>query len=81
MGGIQLQRNSDATSAIRVQNLVGGPGFEPGASRSRTGRISCPLVSFCVLPVPRMRDTSVTRLLSKPIYTVPRGKRRRLFRT
>ena len=61
-------------------NLVGGPGFERGASRSRTGRMSCPfvsrrflscppvlkltrplcpLVSFCVLLVPRMRDTAV----------------------
>src|SRR6266478_7467743 len=25
--------------------LVGGPGFEPGASRSRTGAMACPLVS------------------------------------
>ena len=67
----------------RVSNakMVGGPGFEPGASRSRTLRISCPpvsrrfrqcpppqlrrplcpSVSFRVLLVPRMRDTSVTR--------------------
>ncbi len=29
----------------RDQILVGGPGFEPGASRSRTVSIACPLVS------------------------------------
>ncbi len=32
--------------------MVGGPGFEPGASRSRTVTISCPPVSAGVLEVP-----------------------------
>src|SRR5712664_4831072 len=27
------------------KKLVGGPGFEPGASRSRTVLVACPLVS------------------------------------
>ena len=29
----------------QIQNLVGGPGFEPGASRSRTVLMACPRVS------------------------------------
>ena len=56
-----LQQSRDATPPVpprakiagpgvvraefRVQKLVGGPGFEPGASRSRTLRMSCPRVS------------------------------------
>jgi hypothetical protein len=32
--------------------MVGGPGFEPGASRSRTGVMSCPLGSYDVREVP-----------------------------
>src|SRR6266852_6043763 len=32
-------------SPVLNTNLVGGPGFEPGASRSRTVVIACPLVS------------------------------------
>ena len=29
----------------RTEGLVGGPGFEPGASRSRTVLVACPGVS------------------------------------
>ena len=36
----QLGRISDTRTPMRVQKLVGGPGFEPGASRSRTLRPS-----------------------------------------
>src|SRR5712691_1420956 len=32
-------------SPVLNTNLVGGPGFEPGASRSRTVLVMCPLVS------------------------------------
>ncbi len=31
-----LSRKERSQYQIRIQNLVGGPGFEPGASRSRT---------------------------------------------
>src|SRR2546427_5623221 len=34
------------------------------SSRTQFRSLSCPLVSFCVLLVPRMRDTSVTRRLA-----------------
>src|SRR5260370_25347021 len=34
---------------IRTQKLVGGPGFEPGASRSRTVSAPCPRVSWRLL--------------------------------
>src|SRR6202022_2444302 len=30
---------------LRDQSLVGGPGFDPGASRSRTVLVACPRVS------------------------------------
>src|SRR5437762_1851399 len=41
------QSRHRTTSEIAGSNakMVGGPGFEPGASRSRTLRISCPPVS------------------------------------
>jgi hypothetical protein len=37
------------TLGIGVQKLVGGPGFEPGTSRSRTDVVPCPRVSRRVL--------------------------------
>ena len=39
-------------SLRRSLDLVGGPGFEPGASRSRTAVVSCPSVSRRLLPCP-----------------------------
>jgi hypothetical protein len=41
-GGITFP--TSAVSAL-TQKLVGGPGFEPGASRSRTVVVACPLLS------------------------------------
>ena len=40
--------------------LVGGPGFEPRASRSRTGRMSCHVVSSGFLSCPPVLN--LTRL-------------------
>ena len=76
--------SEDGLCGVRPgSRLVGGEGFEPSASRSRTlrtlcppvsrrflqcppvlnfGSASCPLVSSCVLQVPRMRDTAVTQV-------------------
>ena len=74
--GLEFELNSGERTRIRIQKLVGGPGFEPWASRSRTAlstcpsvspciqslRSSCPFVSSCVLLCPRVRDKSVRRL-------------------
>jgi hypothetical protein len=81
--------------------LVGGPGFEPGAPRSRTLCTSCPpvsprflqcppvlnptrssfpLVSSCVLLVPRMRDKSVTRLIVTGLRNRGRARRSEVSR-
>src|SRR5438093_9420503 len=35
---------------LQIQNLVGGPGFEPGASRSRTVSLACPPVTLSYRP-------------------------------
>jgi len=40
-------------SPVLNTNLVGGPGFEPGASRSRTVSVPCPPVSDRLLCRPR----------------------------
>ena len=53
--------------SIRIQNLVGGPGFEPGASRSRTGRMSCPLVSPRFLQGPPVLNFARHRVLLCPL--------------
>jgi len=46
--------------------LVGGPGFGPGASRSRAGRMSCPLVSRRFLQRPPVLDVDRRRVLACP---------------
>src|SRR5207302_6985849 len=51
---------------LRVRNLVGGPGFEPGASRSRTLRMSCPPVSRRFLQCPPALDSTRRRVLGYP---------------
>jgi hypothetical protein len=48
---------------IRTQKLVGGPGFDPGASRSRTGPMACPLVSCGVRAVPPVLELDLLRVL------------------
>ena len=49
--------NQDRWMSSEVSTeLVGGPGFEPGASPSRTLRTSCPPVSRRFLPCPPVRD-------------------------
>src|SRR6266576_5860623 len=48
---LEFEPNSDATSAIRVQKLVGGPGFEPGASRSRITRLTVQVDRFLRISV------------------------------
>ena len=86
--GLEPDLHGQNPSGILRQDMVGGPGFEPGASRSRTvpylvssrvlpvpsvsscthsDALSCPLVSFGVLLVLRMRDTSVTRFRSTSV--------------
>ena len=47
--------------------MVGGPGFEPGASRSRTVAIACPLVSWGILQGPAEFNRRSRRLLSCPL--------------
>jgi hypothetical protein len=47
--------------------LVGGPGFEPGASRSRTVLVACPLVSCGILQGPAEFNRRSRRLLSCPL--------------
>src|SRR5438094_4737008 len=46
--------------------LVGGPGFEPGASRSRTLRRSCPPVSRRLLLCPPVLSFVRRRVLACP---------------
>src|SRR5207237_4469208 len=48
---------------LQIQNLVGGRGFEPGASRSRTSRISYPLLSRRFLSCPPVPDLTRTPFL------------------
>jgi hypothetical protein len=43
--------------------MVGGPGFEPGASRSRTGVMPCPLVSCGIRKVPPVLELDLLRVL------------------
>ena len=52
---------------LELKKLVGGPGFEPGASRSRTGRMSCPLMSRGILQGPAEFNRRSRRLLSCPL--------------
>ena len=54
--------------------MVGGPGFEPGASRSQTGVMSCPLVSSGVRAVPPVLEMDLLRVLpvTSCIHWVPR---------
>jgi hypothetical protein len=47
-----LSRKQRLRTRVRIQNLVGGPGFEPGASRSRTVLAVCRRVSLWLLQVP-----------------------------
>jgi len=42
-GARDVRRGASGGSSLLGDQMVGGPGFDPGASRSRTGRISCPL--------------------------------------
>src|SRR5438034_9541657 len=49
-----------------TQNWSGGPGFEPGASRSRTGAVACPSVSRRVLRCPPVLNRQTPRVLSCP---------------
>src|SRR5438067_4422131 len=51
---------------LQIQNLVGGPGFEPGASRSRTLRTSCPPVSRRFLRCPPALNFAGRRVLWCP---------------
>jgi hypothetical protein len=51
---------------IRTQKLVGGPRFEPGASRSRTGTTVCPSVSRRFLACPPVLNRRARRVLSSP---------------
>src|SRR2546423_4653189 len=46
--------------------MVGGPGFEPGASRSRTVVMSCPPVSSRLLKCPLVLDCCLLRVLPGP---------------
>src|SRR5437667_10953597 len=55
-----------AEAEFGVQNLVGGPGFEPGASRSRTLRRSCPRVSRRFFQCP-----SVLNFEGRPVPLLP----------
>ena len=51
---------------FRVRNLVGGPRFDPGASRSRTVVMSCPPVSPRLLKCPLVLDCCLLRVLPGP---------------
>src|SRR5712691_7129442 len=53
-------------SPVLNTNLVGGPGFEPGASRSRTLRTSCPPVSRRFLQCPPVRNFEGRRVALCP---------------
>src|SRR5439155_4437311 len=55
-----------ANANLSSVDLVGGPGFEPGASRSRTGLMSCPSVSQRLLPCPAVLDWRLGRDLACP---------------
>ncbi len=46
--------------------MVGGPGFEPGASRSRTLRMSCPPVSRRFLQCPAVHNFTGCRVTAYP---------------
>src|SRR6266704_5050518 len=63
-----VTRGLQTTSGIADLNmkLVGGPGFEPGASRSRTLRTSCPPVSTRFLQCPPVLDFFRRRVLACP---------------
>src|SRR5438445_12733110 len=54
-----------------AKNVRGGPGFEPGASRSRTGTTVCPSISRRFLPCPPVLNRRDRRVLSSP--PVPPG--------
>src|SRR5260370_40369782 len=56
---------------IRTQKLVGGPGFEPGASRSRTVAGTCPQVSDRLRCRPRPFETPPACVLFLPAKTLP----------
>ncbi len=49
--------------------MVGGPGFEPGASWSRTDLMPCPPVSRRLLQCPPERD--LPRRRASPVRLVP----------
>jgi hypothetical protein len=51
--------------------MVGGPGFEPGASRSRIGCMSCLLVSRRFLSCPPVLKLSA--FVSSCVLLVPRN--------
>jgi len=46
--------------------MVGGPGFEPGASRSRTGTLLCPRMSLRFLTCPLVLVSRARRVLWCP---------------
>src|SRR5439155_22745536 len=60
---VMLARVGGATSNSKSGR---GPGFEPGASRSRTGRISYPLLSRRFLACPPVPDLTRLHVLSCP---------------
>src|SRR6266704_1618237 len=51
---------------FEFKRLVGGPGFEPGASRSRTGTTVRPSVSRRFLACPPVLNRRARRVLSSP---------------
>ncbi len=61
-----LQACFSRQDRLEYMTTVGGPGFEPGASRSRTGRMSCPPVSCRFLRCPPVPNALDLRVLSFP---------------
>ena len=59
----QAYRVSYAGWMLLTSDLVGGPGFEPGASRSRTGAVACASVAPRVLQCPPVLDSPSRRSL------------------
>jgi hypothetical protein len=63
---LQLACKSPILNSI----LVGGPGFEPGASRSRTVSVACPGVSWRLPLGPPELKWPGPRVLLSPLGTV-----------
>ena len=58
--------SSPQYAEFEFSGMVGGRGFEPGASRSRTGSMSCPLVSRRFLWCPPVLNLTHLRVLLCP---------------